>query len=54
MMEDLLRRMLEEAERSGRRGWILVGPGGIVGTFRDRTEAIKGAREPGIYLLIHR
>ncbi len=52
MTEEKLRRWAEIARRSGRRGWVLVRDGKVVGVFDDRKDAIMAAKEPGVYLLI--
>lgn len=50
-MEGELWKWLEIARRSGRRGWVLVKDGVIVGVFKERKDAIMAAKEPGLYLL---
>ncbi|ABL88199.1 conserved hypothetical protein [Pyrobaculum islandicum DSM 4184] len=52
MIEEVLQRWTEVAIKSGKKGWVLIKNGYIVGTFRERKDAILAAREPGIYLLI--
>jgi hypothetical protein len=36
MIEEELRRWAEVAKRSGRKGWVLVKEGRVVGVFNDR------------------
>ncbi|MGC8994531.1 MAG: hypothetical protein ACP5J0_03940 [Pyrobaculum sp.] len=50
-IEKELLKWLELARRSGKRGWVLVRDGKILGVFKDRKDAIVAAKEPGIYLL---
>ncbi|MGC9131242.1 MAG: hypothetical protein ACP5H5_06615 [Pyrobaculum sp.] len=50
-VERELLEWLELARRSGRRGWVLVKDGKILGVFKDRKDAVAAAKEPGIYLL---
>jgi hypothetical protein len=50
-IEKELLEWLELARRSGKRGWVLVRDGKIIGVFKDRRDAIAAAKEPGIYLL---
>jgi hypothetical protein len=52
MIEEELRRWAEVARRSGRRGWVLLRDGNVVGVFNDRGDAVMAAKEPGVYLLI--
>jgi hypothetical protein len=52
MIEEELRKWAEVAKRSGRKGWVLVKEGKVVGVFSDRKDAVMAAKEPGIYLLI--
>ncbi|ACB40387.1 hypothetical protein [Pyrobaculum neutrophilum] len=52
MIEEELERWAEVARRSGRRGWVLVKEGKVVGVYPSRKDAILSAREPGIYLLL--
>ncbi|MEZ0318907.1 MAG: hypothetical protein ABWK05_02800 [Pyrobaculum sp.] len=51
MIERELVQWMQVARRSGKRGWVLVKNGEVVGVFNDRKEAIMSAREPGVYLL---
>ncbi|MEM1597116.1 MAG: hypothetical protein QW598_04650 [Pyrobaculum sp.] len=51
MIEKELAQWLQVARRSGKRGWVLVRNGEVVGVFDDRREAIMSARDPGVYLL---
>ncbi|MCC6021209.1 MAG: hypothetical protein LM577_07590 [Thermoproteaceae archaeon] len=51
MLEEMLREWARLALRSGRRGWVLVRDGKIVGAFSERRDAIAAAREPGVYVL---
>ncbi|AAL64102.1 hypothetical protein [Pyrobaculum aerophilum] len=50
-VERELWKWLEVAKRSGRRGWVLIKEGKIVGVFEERKDAIMAAKEPGLYLL---
>jgi len=52
MIEEELRKWTEVARKSGKRGWVLVKDGKVVGAFEDRRHAIMAAKEPGVYLLI--
>jgi hypothetical protein len=51
VLEERLREWAGLALRSGRRGWVLVRDGRIVGVFSERRDAIAAAREPGVYVL---
>jgi len=52
MIEEELRRWLAAAKKSGRKGWVLVKDGKVVGVFSDRKDAIASAQDPGLYLLV--
>jgi len=52
MIEEELRRWMEVAKKSGKKGWVLVKEGKVVGVFADRKDAIASAQEPGVYLLV--
>jgi len=52
MIEEELRRWLAAAKKSGKKGWVLVKGGEVVGVFGDRKDAIASAQEPGVYLLV--
>ncbi|MFN3804322.1 MAG: hypothetical protein ACK4SY_04645 [Pyrobaculum sp.] len=52
MIEETLKRWAEVGKGAGRRGWVLVKDGKIVGIYAEKKEAVAMAREPGIYLLM--
>ncbi|MFN7105742.1 MAG: hypothetical protein ACK4M3_04075 [Pyrobaculum sp.] len=52
MIEETLKKWAEVGRRSGRKGWVLVKDGRVVGVYAEKREAVAVAREPGIYLLM--
>jgi hypothetical protein len=50
-LERELLEWLELARGSGRKGWVLVRDGKIIGVFKNRKDAVAAAKEPGVYLL---
>lgn len=53
MLEEEVKKAVELAKRSGRRGWVLVKlPNELMGAFQSPSEAKRAAREPGVYVLV--
>ncbi|MEL9990438.1 MAG: hypothetical protein QXP98_01190 [Thermoproteus sp.] len=54
MLEELIRKGVEAARRSGRQGWVLLRLADltIVGAFKSPQEARRAADKPGLYLLV--
>ncbi|MEM4891624.1 MAG: hypothetical protein QXH63_01875 [Pyrobaculum sp.] len=53
MIEEMLLTWKEVAKKSGKRGWVLVKDGVVVGVYQEKKDAVMSAKEPGVYLLMH-
>ncbi|MGK0549784.1 MAG: hypothetical protein ABWU84_09185 [Pyrobaculum sp.] len=51
MTEENIEKWIKVAKRSGKKGWVLVKEGKVVGVFEERKDAIMAAKEPGVYVL---